>query len=831
MHRLMMLLVALAVTAAVSAADLTLVLEGAPKARVLLPDAPADPAKAAADPLTAAANTFVDCIRTSSGAELSIVRESEAKAYPGVTIALGATALAKAAKLPPKGLDDDGFVISAKGNTIIIVGPTDWGSEFGLYDVLERFVGVRWLLPGDNGTDVPAHKTLKVPEGLVRDEPVFMSRLFSGLRGPAQNQWARCNRMHGKISFHHSLGENIFKPEKYKADHPEFFPMKDGKTRYLPADGMYHGWQPCFSAPGTVEVAVQTICEYFKANPEAPSFSLGVNDSSGHCRCPECLARIPEQKNFLGMYDYSDIYYDWCNKVIEGVLKQYPDKWFGCLAYSEVAAPPTKVKVHERLIPYMTYDRMKWIHPEIEKSGHEATEAWHKASPTLGWYDYIYGTPYCLPRVWFHKSGEYLKYGQQQGVKAHYAEIYPNWGEGPKPYLFMKLWWNPNQDVDKLLNEWYVRCVGAKAAPDLARYYAIWERFWTKDILNSKWFSVPGGQYCNFGHPGYLADVKPEDIAESRRLLDRVIANCATADQKARAELLERAFQYYEASALAYLANENTPSQLDTEEQALAALRNSATGMAMAHKRQYLAMEVFPKDPVLVNPLSLDRFPALKGDTWGGNGVWAVMDWVMKGDNAVRRQVMEYTKSDSPLLAQQAQFMLSVADGTTELLSANPSFAEGKGTASTGWTYWVKGDGVDSPPCGKMLRAEDFGRTDKTSLLCDGMARGGPVQTVKFSGPGKYLAMAWVYVPENQNTPRGTAELALTPLDDKGQNLQGFSAKIIPTPGQWKLLVVGGDIAEKIGEKTVGSLRVVPIVDSFKDGKVYWDDVSLHRLQ
>ncbi|MBC8233762.1 hypothetical protein H8E77_29800 [bacterium] len=28
---------------------------------------------------------------------------------------------------------------------------------------------------------------------------------------------------------------------------------------------------------------------------------------------------------------------------------------------------------------------------------------------------------------------------------------------------YLKLWWNPKQDVDSLLKEWYERCVGSEA--------------------------------------------------------------------------------------------------------------------------------------------------------------------------------------------------------------------------------------------------------------------------------------------------------------------------------------------------------------------------------
>lgn len=809
----------LVMTTSAFAADISLIRDGKPLAQIVIPDG-------ASDQLKTVAGKLASYLKESSGAELPVVEEGKLVADARQPLVLiGRTKLWPVTF--PKGFDDDGFIIAAKGRAVSICGPTDWGTEFGVYDLLERYVGVRWLLPGENGTDVPARKTISVPEGKVQDQPVFFSRLFSGLSGAPQGEWARYNRMHGRVSFHHSLGENIFQPQKYRDTHPEFFPMKDGKTRYLPKDGDYVAWQPCFSAPGSVEAAIETICASFAADPNATSFSLGVNDSSGHCHCPLCQPRLPAEKNFLGMDDYSDIYYDWCNQVIEGVLKQYPDKWFGCLAYSEVAAPPTKVTVHERMIPYMTYDRMKWVDPEVMKAGHEATEAWHKVSPTLGWYDYIYGTPYCLPRVWFHHAGTYLRYAQQQGVKAHYAEIYPNWGEGPKPYIHLKLWWNPKQDVDKLLKEWYERCVGPKAAPDLAAYYAIWERFWTKDILKSQWFSKDG-QYLNFGSPGYLADVKKEDIAASRRLLDSCIAKCQTPKQRARAELLEKAFQYYEASALTYLANSSVPPSLTTEAEALKALEAAAVALEMAHKRRVLALEVYPKDPVLVHPITVDDMDSLAGTTWGGSGLWAVMDFVMKGDNPVRRKVEELTKSASPLVAQQARFMLAVADGKTEILTKNASFEEG----SAPWSFWVKPEGSEvGPPVGKMVLSQDLAHSGKTSVLCDGMYRGGPVYTLPFPGPGKYVALAWVYVPAGQDAAMGTTELAVTPRDDQNVNIQSYSTKINPTPGEWKLIVVGADIPAELKGRPVKSLYLIPIVDSFKGGKVYFDDVSLHRLQ
>jgi hypothetical protein len=776
----------------------------------------------ASEQITQAAKALADHIEQASGARLPVVTDDAD--FKGLVIVVGKTKLSASDQLP-KHLDDDGFVIQVKDDRISIRGPTDWGTEFGVYAFLERYVGVRWLLPGQDGTDVPVAKTIEVPEETVQDSPAFFSRLFSGLSGAPQAQWAQFNRMHGRVKFHHYL-KHIFPPETYTRTHPQFFPMKDGKTRFLPADINTHGWQPCFTVQGTVEEAVKNIVRHFNEHPEETSFSLGVNDSSGHCKCSECVAQVGDARNFLGRPDYSDLYYAWCNKVVEGVLKVHPTKWFGCLAYSEVAAPPKKVKLHPRLIPYMTYDRMKWIHPEVAAAGKAATEAWAKATSTLGWYDYIYGTPYCLPRVYFHHLPEYLRYGHQQGVRALYAELYPNWGEGPKPYLFLKLWWNPNQDVDALLREWYERCVGPDAATDLANYYAIWERFWTKDILHSRWFGV-GGQYLNFSSPRYLADVREEDIWESRRLLDACLVKCRTEKQRARAKLLEKAFQYYEASALAYLADEKREAlTVATESDALTALNHGELGLRMAEKRRHLALQIFPGDPVLLNPLGFDKFPTLAGEQWGGRGLWAVMDWVAKGKNAVRSRVEELTqKSESPAVRAQARKMLRVADGKAKPLSLNPSFEEGIGTT---WTYWLNPAPAESvnKSVGRMRRVEDVAHTGKASLLCEGIYRGGPHQSIKFPGPGRYCALAWVYAHQGQDS-KGTVELSLTPRGDKGQNLTSFSTKIIPPPGQWTLIVVAADIPAKLGGKDVVSLRLCPIVDSFQTSKIYWDDVAL----
>lgn len=810
----------LACCGACRAQTLTLVEQGQPKAHVVLSrNAPAQ--------LEEAAQTLVRCIREASGATLPILHDDDPTARQGTRIEIGETALSNARANLPRDFDEDGFVITAQGNAITILGPTPWGTEFGVYDFLERYVGVRWLLPGPVGEDIPSAKTIRVPLGTVRQEPVFFSRLLSGLRGPVQQTWARRNRMHGRVSFHHNL-RSLFPWQTYAKSHPEFYPVLNGQ-RLVPT--REEGWQPCFTAPGIVEEAVKNISAFFDRNPEATSYSLGMNDNRNFCQCANCRARISGKENYLGHTDYSDLYYDWCNQVIEGVLKKHPDKWFGCLAYHNVATPPTKGAVHPRLIPFITYDRMKWIDPKLAAQGHAATEAWQKASGSFGWYDYIYGSPYCLPRVYFHHTQAYLRYARDHGVKAHYAEIYPNWGEGPKPYLYLKLWWNPDQDVDKLLTEWYERCVGPEAAPYLAAYYRLWERFWTQDILKSKWFSL-GGAWLRFNDPSYLADVKREDIAESRRLLEQCLAKCRTEKQRARARLLEMAFQYYEASALAYLADvELATARATTEAEALTLLERAVEGLQMAQKRRHLALEVFAQDPILEHPLPIDRYPLLQGRDWGARGLWAVADWVLQGDNAVRRRVeVLAAEAKESTVRDQAQLLTAIARGEAAVVSRNPSFEEGEGEASADWSYWLKPDVPPAKPIGRLARTGEVVRTGKYSLLCDGVQRGGPVQSVPYPGPGRYAVVAWIYAPPGQAV-KGTAEVSLAVLSPEGRELITYRGQAMPMAGHWTPVTVAADIPTRSGPRGATTLRLVPIVNGLEGGgRFYWDDVHLYRL-
>ncbi len=435
--------------------------------------------------VTEAADLAARVIQASSSAQIPVVAEAPA----------GNTVLRITATPPDDKLDEDGFVISSPSPTeILVAGGSAWGAMFGTQELLERYLGVRWLLPGEIGEHIPKHGDIAVPRVTVREEPAFFSRrisgyLFKGSRHKnPHTMWLMRQRRHSRVEFHHYL-LHLFPADKYVKSHPHFFPTVNGE-HYLPTHNNDHGWQPVLDADGIVEEAVKNINDFFNTHPDAESYSLGMNDSHAW---DDSVTQGDVRRNSIGLLDQSDYYFRWASRVADGVLETHPDKWFGCLAYNEVVDPPKQVTVNPRVLPYVCIDRMTWADPEARQADIDRTRAWLEKVPRLAWYDYVYGDQhYKLPRVYPRLMGEYLRFANEAGVVAYYAEHYPTaeWREGPKLYVLFKLLWDPTRDVDAILDEWCRVAVGDDAAPHLAAYFAFWEQFWTQRVPHTAWFQI-----------------------------------------------------------------------------------------------------------------------------------------------------------------------------------------------------------------------------------------------------------------------------------------------------------------------------------------------------
>jgi hypothetical protein len=1010
----------------VTSADITVVSNGNPNADIITGSNHNTQAYTAA-------LTLQRCILASYGANLPVL---DSGGSHSVKINIGTNFGSSL-----NGMDPSGFVISFSGSNIGIAGPTEWGTAIGVYEFLERYVGVRWLMPGEAGEHIPVNmgSSLVIPQVEVRQEPAFFSRMLSGFPNSTQTTWAYRNRMYNGIVFHHNL-INLFKPSVYadwgtnpKAD---FWPRNASGVRYVPASDNDFDWQSRFTATGIIQEAVNKIKTYFSTYPSATSYSLGINDSTKF-DVTEWQAQQSPIYNFLGLPDYSNIYYDWANQVIDGViaptdsslmgywrmeganwhgedgevrdasgrkhhgkalgsngranitsegkieqaatfddtnrqwlsipghsdftLRQYGtisawvyptkgdatcdiilgkngsgwndmhyvlywrnqkfygsladgssslamtgppqtsvlpantwyhvvftwdivagyakiylngtladtknttitpaditaglgigrnytydeyyfpgkidevavwnkalsdaeignlynagsgkllinDKKFGCLAYCNVIEAPD-FNVHDRLLPFICYDRMKWAKQTLETEGHALNAAWADRA-FVGWYDYIYGAFYCLPRVYFHKMAEYYQYAKNNGVKAMYAEAYPNWGEGPKLYIALKLQWDPALNVDTLLNEWYQLAVGGNpdtagtAAYYLKQYYALWENFWTVRVIGSSWWTDVG-QFLNYGDYGYLEMITREDIEQSRYYLDQTAMLAETAPQQARAEMLRKTFTFYEAAAMIYIINKEMEADLSWGGE------NDISELVQFTDNLNTAINGLDSAPALKRGLTNDPFFQWLSVTASSRMIDSI-----KNDAVFRQDIEAFVANgNSRSLREEASSLLQTADAVA--LNANPSFENG----AAPWSLFPGG--------GTTVIDATNAHTGTHSVKCTGTYNGGcPYYDLPFTTSGYYTACAYIKVPQNQDPRRITMTIRL--LDQNHASLTSMSTVLYPEiTNSWKPIMVCGYIPAYVSGVEVKYLRLALVASLLQPNEIVWiDDVKIFK--
>ena len=353
-------------------------------------------------------------LKRSTGKEFKTVAEGEYRPGEGLPIYVGrCRATEEALRGDLAGLDRDAYIVAVEPARVMLVGARPWSTYWAVCQFLEDYVGVRWLIPGPLGEDVPQHSSLAVPAGKKIHVPALRSRLWSGAHHAGD--WNLRQRIRSRDHFHHNL-IRIFTPEKYWDTHPEYFPMH-GNQRYRPGKED-HAWQPCMGIEGTVQAAADAAREAFRKDPTLESFSFGMNDGQGWCECPACKAidrPIPDWHGFSG--DKSVLYYTWLNKVAENLEKDYPDKKLGCLAYSSVILPPP-FKLHRNIVPYFTSNRADYFDRQLAND-QALLARWSRCAAY-----YAYGVS-AVPRIYNHLFQDSVKFAYAHSVRG--AESTGGW--------------------------------------------------------------------------------------------------------------------------------------------------------------------------------------------------------------------------------------------------------------------------------------------------------------------------------------------------------------------------------------------------------------------
>ncbi len=361
----------------------------------------------------------------------------------------------------------EAFVIVPKDDSLYLIGATEKGSSHAAFRFLER-LGCRWFFPAKEWEIIPERVKI-VADFTETSRPQIPARriwwgygYFDRQEGRCQadyEAWARHNRM--AESFRTYTGhawQAIIAANKATFDeHPEYLALVKGERR---------GPQFCVSNPTVRKLALNWALEKLEKIPELDMVSMETSDGANHCECDDCKK--------LG--NISDRAFGLANEVARVVAKKFPGKMVGMLAYGDHSEPPS-FELEDNVYVQSTagFVRGKYTFDELMK-------LWPEKTANIGFYEYF--------SVWLWDFDQ-LPGGKGNDIAAiterirQYADIGAtsitcesgnNWGlHGRGYYVANRLMWNPEENPDELLADFYQKSFGP-AADVMKRFYQRFSR-------------------------------------------------------------------------------------------------------------------------------------------------------------------------------------------------------------------------------------------------------------------------------------------------------------------------------------------------------------------
>ena len=447
-------------------------------------------------------------IYESTGANLPIVTDGMAEHNPEKLICIGRNSIASNAGITVdvSELKEDGFILKTKGTNLYIMGGGNRGTLYGVYDWLEKILGIRFL--DSEITHIPEHQTVDLYSMNVKEIPYFEYRgvlATSSLYGADPAFYARTRNTHehilqhvvnldekygGTIEWysdinptHNTLNyvslEKYFKTAQQQQDNAHMYAQQGiltGGTRDICfTDGITPDGKLDESMElSALKAAIESLKSYVQADPDCYHM-FGHMDTGDMCNCDDCLESHDK-------YGRTGTYFRFANALLRETQKWADEELDGkqiklvVFAYSASAEAPVKVNTQTgkyeivdesvRPIKNMTV-RLAPIHANRYFSMSEGKhmieykdwlEKWDVVADDFMVWAYT---------VDFHRSMWYfpthqsivktLKEYKELGV--NYMMLQAIWQEENdwqsimKNYVYLKLLWNPNRDVNALIEE------------------------------------------------------------------------------------------------------------------------------------------------------------------------------------------------------------------------------------------------------------------------------------------------------------------------------------------------------------------------------------------
>ncbi|MBQ6470371.1 MAG: DUF4838 domain-containing protein [Victivallales bacterium] len=427
------------------------------------------------------------------------------------------------------GFQADEYVLNAQGSRIDIYGKDtsakvnlfnyfydnpDKGTLCGVYCFLDS-LGVRWLAPGQEGMHVPDCKTLRIQEQSIRFKPFFQDRqicdAWNFMKMPDAKEYATDARdlyrwgLRNHVSTRNMVAGCHSERSLKLHENPEW--LTHPTAHQLMKDGTRNPKYSCWTDPFTKEIWLRAVEGYFSGRaPKECGFDLNgylhsqwpmpfispdefmidpmdhgkTNDGRCWCdRCQDFRKKHPCQ-------DDTEIIWQVIGDIAKQVELKYPGKYISTLVYPPKKLLPKTIETPKNIrIRICMQGPRNMVFPEMLENDLKLLKTWGDflgpRNIPLWVYQCAAGFGLALPGVidtYPHLIARFI-----QEIKPLCAGMMcenhnlTHTCRNLDVYVFMRLMWNPDLDVEKELEEYFRFYYGPSAQP-AKELFDLFEKNW-----------------------------------------------------------------------------------------------------------------------------------------------------------------------------------------------------------------------------------------------------------------------------------------------------------------------------------------------------------------
>ena len=468
-----------------------------------------------------AARELASHLRKRTGADIPILNPKDALSAGTIPVYLGLSERTKALGADESRIAPEGFFLKVTKEYIVLAGRDhaigkepfrghpfiysrpkldyyasgERGTLNGVYRTLRRHAGVRHYMWGELGDVIPESPEFSLPVGESYEAPAFRYRHFAPV-------WYRDAQPEGLAWLHRLctswydmpfINHSFFVMHKQKEAHPEYFALIDGQRDFDNLSTANHFGNLCLTNPDGIRAFADFINRFFDKHPDLAVYPVVPQDGLHRiCECPECRKLLSPQLGPRGTH--SDAVFHFVAAIATEVAKTHPDKFIGALAYEQYRMPPS-FQLPPNILVQVCYRRQDLRRPE-RKAEIEGVicEFRKRGVQVITWtYPLFNHIPPSrgIPILYSGILQENIRFLRDQGVLGEKAEASYYSGGGDQDvhghvfalpasthlndYIRSQLLWDPDLDVEALLQEYCTLFYGPAAKP-MREFWSLAER-------------------------------------------------------------------------------------------------------------------------------------------------------------------------------------------------------------------------------------------------------------------------------------------------------------------------------------------------------------------